>query len=194
MVKELPDIDSLLRRYAEFVTGETSYESVELVKTAAIYSFIAKNIPSLAHEWVTEECNRDREMNDIMDEMDKFATGNTEEEHYLHDSANEEHRSPIDPLTLPYDLKLKAFYSTLLRLKNMYGIQTNDGIRITKYFTGKELAKMTGTTTFFIVREIKNLKDIGIIVNEGGIMTIRDVEYLQKIAQCRKCPADLCRF
>ena len=196
MVNELPDIESLLKRYAEVVTGETSFKSVELVKTAALYSYIAKNVPTLAHEWATEELNRERDIKDVFGEMDKLAFENIEEEENFQDPLIEEQCShPIDTVTLPYELKRNAFYSTLLRLNNMYGELTKDRHhRITKYFTGKELAKMTGTTTFFIVREIKDLKENGIIVNEGGIITICDLEYLQIIVQCRRCPADLCRF
>ncbi len=94
------------------------------------------------------------------------------------------------------DLILKgkkgALYSTLIRLTNSYGVNTNDGILINHSLTNQEIANFCGTSREVINRLLSDLRKIGVISVDKSMITVHDLDYLKIEINCENCPPHIC--
>ncbi|WP_033827075.1 Crp/Fnr family transcriptional regulator [Bacillus andreraoultii] len=91
--------------------------------------------------------------------------------------------------------KKGAFYSTLIRLSNSYGIKTDDGIRIDMVFTNHELAKFCGATREYVNRMLSELRKKNIVsTDSSGKILIKDLHYLKMKNRCENCPIEVCNI
>jgi CRP-like cAMP-binding protein len=89
--------------------------------------------------------------------------------------------------------KKGALYSTLIRISNSYGIQTNKGIYIDLPLTNQELANFCGTSREVVNRLLSDLRKSGVISIERGQITIHDLDYLKTEIDCEDCPTEICK-
>lgn len=68
----------------------------------------------------------------------------------------------------------KRVANLLLALGNSFGIESNGVVRIELYLTRQELASMIGTATETIIRSISELKQQGIIEQQGNFLLIKN--------------------
>lgn len=90
--------------------------------------------------------------------------------------------------------KKGALYSTLIRLTNSYGVQTEEGITIRVPLTNQELANYSCTTRESVNRMLVELKEMGIISTKGKVITICDLDFLKSEINCEGCPPSICRI
>lgn len=88
--------------------------------------------------------------------------------------------------------KQGALYSTLIRLANSYGKETDKGIVITTPLTHQDLATYAGSTRENINRMMTELKNTGILTMVSGQIIIYDLEKLKLFMQCWSCPIEIC--
>ncbi|MEQ2525707.1 Crp/Fnr family transcriptional regulator [Bacillaceae bacterium CLA-AA-H227] len=88
--------------------------------------------------------------------------------------------------------KKGALYSTLIRLSNSYGLDTEDGIVINTSLTNQELANFCGTSREVVNRLLSELRKSNIISIDKGIITIHDLEYIKIEIDCENCPIEIC--
>lgn len=88
--------------------------------------------------------------------------------------------------------KTGAFYSTLIRFSNSYGVKTDDGILINVQLTNQDIANYIGTTRESINRMLNDLKKDKIIAVEKGYITIKDLKFLKNYLHCGDCPVEIC--
>ncbi|MFY0546107.1 DUF2573 family protein [Brevibacillus sp. H7] len=50
----VPELDDLLAKFTELLTGEVTPERMEMVKAWALYSHMQKVMPPLVHHWGSE--------------------------------------------------------------------------------------------------------------------------------------------
>lgn len=74
--------------------------------------------------------------------------------------------------------KKGAFYSTLLRLANSYGIQRDDGIFIDIALTNQELAEFAATSRESLNRMLSELRKLGYVAYDNHHLVIRDFDAL----------------
>lgn len=90
--------------------------------------------------------------------------------------------------------KKGALYSTLIRLSNSYGVQTEKGILIDMVLTNQDLANFCGMTREVVNRMLNDLKKRGLLtVNEGKIL-LHDIDHLKVETNCENCPIYLCKI
>ncbi|MEH7235499.1 Crp/Fnr family transcriptional regulator [Bacillus sp. JJ1562] len=88
--------------------------------------------------------------------------------------------------------KKGALYSTMVRMTNSYGVQTDNGILIDLHLTNQELANFCATTRESVNRMLHELRAKGIISVYKGYITIHDLAYIKMEIQCEDCPAKYC--
>jgi CRP/FNR family transcriptional regulator len=88
--------------------------------------------------------------------------------------------------------KKGAFYSTLIRLSNSYGIDAEDGKVINLPFTNQELANFCGTSREVVNRMLAQLRKNNVISIKKGRITIHDFDYLKQEIDCENCPIEIC--
>ncbi|USK81526.1 Crp/Fnr family transcriptional regulator [Peribacillus frigoritolerans] len=88
--------------------------------------------------------------------------------------------------------KKGAFYSTLIRLSNSYGTETEDGKVINLPFTNQELANFCGTSREVVNRMLAQLRKNNVISIKKGRITILDFDYLKQEIDCENCPIEIC--
>lgn len=59
----VPEIDELLYKFTELLTGEATEERVEMVKLWAIYSHMQKAMPPLVQHWGSEPEHQEAKAN-----------------------------------------------------------------------------------------------------------------------------------
>jgi CRP/FNR family transcriptional regulator len=89
--------------------------------------------------------------------------------------------------------KKGALYSTLIRISNSYGMKTNIGILIELPLTNQELANFCGTSREVVNRLLSDLRKIGVISIDKGLITIHDIEFLKREIDCEDCPTEICK-
>jgi CRP-like cAMP-binding protein len=89
--------------------------------------------------------------------------------------------------------KKGALYSTLIRLSNSYGVNTNDGILIRLLLTNQELANFCGTSREVVNRLLSDLRKSEIISIDKGTITIHNLDFLKTEIDCEDCPIEICR-
>ncbi|WP_285767597.1 Crp/Fnr family transcriptional regulator [Peribacillus sp. SI8-4] len=88
--------------------------------------------------------------------------------------------------------KKGAFYSTLIRLSNSYGKDTEDGKVINFSFTNQELANFCGTSREVVNRMLAHLRKNEVVSIKKGLITILDIDYLKQEIDCENCPIEIC--
>lgn len=88
--------------------------------------------------------------------------------------------------------KKGALYSTLIRLSNSYGVETDDGITIEVPLTTQDLANFCGTAREIVSRLLSDLKRRKIISINSRKITIHNLAYLKKENNCDNCPIEYC--
>ncbi|MDN3015097.1 Crp/Fnr family transcriptional regulator [Paenibacillus sp. BSR1-1] len=89
--------------------------------------------------------------------------------------------------------KKGALYSTLIRLSNSYGINTNNGILLEIPLTNQELANFCGTSREVVNRLLSELRKEKIISIDKGTITIHYLEFLKNEIDCEDCPTEICK-
>jgi CRP-like cAMP-binding protein len=90
--------------------------------------------------------------------------------------------------------KKGALYSTLIRLSNSYGKETDTGIMIDLPMTNQELANFCGTSREVVNRMLSELRKNKALSVNKGIITIHDLDYLKEEINCENCPLDICNI
>ncbi|SER78365.1 transcriptional regulator [Gracilibacillus ureilyticus] len=91
--------------------------------------------------------------------------------------------------------KKGALYSTLIRLTNSYGIETNDGILIEMALTNQQLANFCAATRESVNRMLSELRKSDIInISKNGHIVVKDVEFLRQEIGCENCPVEICNI
>lgn len=88
--------------------------------------------------------------------------------------------------------KKGALYSTIIRLANSYGVETESGMILTMPLTNQELANLSSTSREVVNRMLNELKNKQVLSIEKGIITIYDLSYLKTVIHCENCPAEIC--
>jgi CRP-like cAMP-binding protein len=73
----------------------------------------------------------------------------------------------------------------LLHLRDLYGVEENEGSLIAASFTHADLAHMTGVTRQWVTTSLKRFAELGIIDPSGANLVIKDAGMLTKIRDGR---------
>ncbi|MBO8172941.1 MAG: Crp/Fnr family transcriptional regulator [Bacillaceae bacterium] len=90
--------------------------------------------------------------------------------------------------------KTGALCSTLIRLANTYGQETQEGTVISRHFTNTELGDMIGATRESVNRILSDLRSKKVLRYEDGNILIMDIDYLKDVCHCEECPLSVCRI
>ena len=90
--------------------------------------------------------------------------------------------------------KKGALYSTLIRLANSYGKETDGGILISVPLTNQELANYSATARESLTRMLSELRKHRIIEYRGHLIFIKDIDYLKDAIQCENCGREICNI
>lgn len=90
--------------------------------------------------------------------------------------------------------KKGALYSTLIRLSNSYGVETEKGVLIDMVLTNQDLANFCGMTREVVNRLLRNLKKNGTLSLSEGKILLHDMEHLKTETNCENCPIYLCKI
>lgn len=90
--------------------------------------------------------------------------------------------------------KKGALCSTLLRLANSYGMETDEGILISVPLTNQELANYSASARESLNRMLAELKKCGVIDMRGHLILIKDIDYLKKTIHCENCGVEICNI
>lgn len=90
--------------------------------------------------------------------------------------------------------KKGALYSTLIRLANSYGENFDDGILISVPLTNQELANYSATARESLNRMLSDLRRKSVIEMRGGLIFIKNIEYLKREIQCENCGREICNI
>ncbi|MBU9721809.1 MULTISPECIES: Crp/Fnr family transcriptional regulator [Bacillaceae] len=88
--------------------------------------------------------------------------------------------------------KTGAFYSTLVRFSNSYGMETNDGILINVQLTNQDIANYIGTTRESVNRMLNDLKKSKILSMNDGRIILHNIQFLKDYLHCGDCPVEIC--
>ncbi len=91
--------------------------------------------------------------------------------------------------------KAGALYSTLIRMCNTYGTQTDTGILIDLPLTNRELAQHIGLARETVNRMLAELKKLDVVeIKPNGYLVVKDLQYLKDVIFCDDCPPDICQI
>ena len=90
--------------------------------------------------------------------------------------------------------KKGAFYSTLVRLVNSYGVQRPDGIYISVALTNQELAEFCATSRESLNRMVSELRRAGVVSYEKHHLVIHDMDYITNDINCEGCDKSICNI
>ena len=90
--------------------------------------------------------------------------------------------------------KKGALYSTLIRLANSYGMETEEGILISVPLTNQELANYSASARESLNRMLADLKKNNVIEMRGHLILIKDIEFLKGEIHCENCGKDICNI
>lgn len=90
--------------------------------------------------------------------------------------------------------KKGAHYSTIIRLANSYGVQTEEGILIDVHLTNQELANFCATSRESTNRILNELKRKKVISIKKGKIIVHNLNYLKTENGCENCPAIYCNI
>ena len=90
--------------------------------------------------------------------------------------------------------KKGALYSTLIRLANSYGENFDNGILISVPLTNQELANYSATARESLNRMLSELRRQNIIEMRGGLIFIKNIDFLKSEIQCENCGKEICNI
>ena len=90
--------------------------------------------------------------------------------------------------------KKGALYSTLIRLANSYGMETEEGILISVPLTNQELANYSASARESLNRMLADLKKTGVIAMRGHLILIKDIDFLRNEIHCENCGREICNI
>ncbi|WP_050182720.1 Crp/Fnr family transcriptional regulator [Domibacillus robiginosus] len=90
--------------------------------------------------------------------------------------------------------KKGVVYSTLIRMGNTFGKQTEEGLFLNISLTNQEMANLCGTSREVVNRLLAQLKKEGIIKMRRNQITLCDIDYLKREIHCENCPIDICQI
>ncbi|MGM7636201.1 Crp/Fnr family transcriptional regulator [Bacillus sp. Hm123] len=90
--------------------------------------------------------------------------------------------------------KKGGVYSTLIRLSNTFGEQTEEGVRITVTLTNQEIANLCGTSREVVNRMFSDLRKKNVLSIEKSQLIIHNIGYLKKEIDCENCPIEICQI
>lgn len=85
-----------------------------------------------------------------------------------------------------------AVASVFIRLINMYGKETPNGIRITRPVMIQDIGKHVGISRETVSRIISKWKDQGVIDNDIKYFIVKDKQFFRKMLICDKCGVQNC--
>lgn len=88
--------------------------------------------------------------------------------------------------------KTGAFYSTLIRFSNSYGIEQENGILINVQLTNQDIASYIGTTRESVNRMLNDLKKSDVLSMKDGYIILHDIQFLKDYLHCGDCPVEIC--
>ncbi|WP_143521267.1 Crp/Fnr family transcriptional regulator, partial [Pseudomonas sp. 2995-1] len=80
--------------------------------------------------------------------------------------------------------KTGAFYSTLVRFSNSYGVESNDGILINVQLTNQDIANYIGTTRESVNRMLNDLKKTDVLSMQDGHIILHNIQFLKDYLHC----------
>jgi len=90
--------------------------------------------------------------------------------------------------------KKGALYSTLIRLANSYGMETDEGILISVPLTNQELANYSASARESLNRMLADLRKSGVIAMRGHLILIKDIDFLKEEIHCENCGKEICNI
>ena len=90
--------------------------------------------------------------------------------------------------------KKGALYSTLIRLANSYGMETEEGVLISVPLTNQELANYSASARESLNRMLADLKKTGVIAMRGHLILIKDIDFLRNEIHCENCGREICNI
>ena len=90
--------------------------------------------------------------------------------------------------------KKGALYSTLIRLANSYGMETEEGILISVPLTNQELANYSASARESLNRMLADLKRRGVIEMRGHLILIKNIDFLKGEIHCENCGKEICNI
>lgn len=90
--------------------------------------------------------------------------------------------------------KKGALYSTLIRMANSYGVETEDGILIELKLKNQELANYCGTSRERVNRMLNDLAQQGIITMKSRQIILHDLARLKQMNHCEDCSISVCNI
>ncbi|MBN6186749.1 DUF2573 family protein [Aneurinibacillus sp. BA2021] len=68
----IPNIDSLLYSFTEFLTGEADEERVERIKVWALYNYMLKTMPPLVQHWTNEHPEEKKQLRELFEQVKQW--------------------------------------------------------------------------------------------------------------------------
>lgn len=91
--------------------------------------------------------------------------------------------------------KKGAFYSTLIRLANSYGVKYREGIKLDITLTDTELATFAAATRESANRMLNDLRKHDVVSTlKSGEIFIKDLQFLRDYIGCEDCPLEICHI
>ncbi|MCD8510190.1 MAG: Crp/Fnr family transcriptional regulator [Bacillus sp. (in: Bacteria)] len=88
--------------------------------------------------------------------------------------------------------KTGAFYSTLIRFSNSYGVEEDNGILINVQLTNQDIASYIGTTRESVNRMLNDLKKSDVLSMKDGYIILHNIDFLKDYLHCGDCPVEIC--
>ena len=90
--------------------------------------------------------------------------------------------------------KKGAFYSTLVRLVNSYGVKREDGIYISVALTNQELAEFCATSRESLNRMVSELRRQGVVSYDKHHLVINNMNFIFEEINCEGCDKSICNI
>jgi len=91
--------------------------------------------------------------------------------------------------------KKGALYSTLIRLANSYGLESDSGTLINVTLTNQELANFCAASRESVNRMLVELRKRKVItIEKSGKIFIKNMDYLKNEIGCEECPLEICNI
>lgn len=90
--------------------------------------------------------------------------------------------------------KKGAVYSTLIRLANSYGQETEEGVLLSVPLTNQELANYSAMARESLNRIFNDLKKMGIVDYRKGCILIKNLSFLKEEIACEGCAKEICNI
>ncbi|MBO8172302.1 MAG: DUF2573 family protein [Bacillaceae bacterium] len=76
--ENIPELDDLIYKFTELLTGEASDEMVEKVVTWSLYSHMLKVMPPLVHHWTADHPEAKAQIREIFEQIQRLNQENKE--------------------------------------------------------------------------------------------------------------------